>query len=190
MGGSFGKVYKAKWDAEFVAVKIFTNIGLSQSANQMDVASTMGSNGKSSGSTGLAVQHLEIKSIDDEQYKELYAEIVLATSIPPHPNIVRINGFCRKPLCVVMEYMAAGSVQKLVYGLSNKPIPSVSEKFVILVKSCYGLAKLTEYNLHHRDVAARNILLGEYQNKIDSNTKVKITDFGMTRKDDENNKEN
>jgi len=200
--GSFGKVYKAKWDAEFVAVKIFTNVNsTSVSQNNIEVASTQlsqspqlqskwaGTNGSVLNSNnGLAVESLQITTIDDEQYKELYAEIVLATSIPPHPNIVRINGFCRKPLCVVMEYMAGGSVQKLVYGLSNKPAPSPAEKFVIMVKACHGLKKLTEYGLHHRDVAARNILLGDYTEKIDSNTKVKITDFGMTRKDNDNEK--
>ena len=190
--GSFGKVYKAKYDAEFVAVKLFTNINpIAASQNDITVAATQMSatqKSMSTGSNGLAVENIQLTTIDDEQYKELYAEIVLATSIPPHPNIVRINGFCRKPLCVVMEYMAGGSVQKLVYGLTNKPDPSATEKFVILVKACYGLAKLTEYGLHHRDVAARNILLGEYQTHIDNNTKVKITDFGMTRKDEENDK--
>eukprot|EP01083_Nonionella_stella_P282378 960886_1 len=79
--------------------------------------------------------------------------------------------------------MAGGSVQKLVYGQTNKPIPSVIEKLIILVKACFGLAKLTEYKLHHRDIAARNILLGKYEGKIDSDTAVKITDFGMIRLD-------
>merc|ERR1712228_378148 len=188
--GSFGKVYKAKWDAEFVAVKIFTNIAKENVSNNiLKGVSTFNSSGNKNASSnkhGLAEEVLQVKSVDDEQYKELYAEIMSTTSIPPHPNIIRINGFCRKPLCIVMEYMAGGSVQKLVYGLSNKPIPSVSEKLVILIKSCSGLKNLNEFKLHHRDVAARNILLGEYEKVIDAGTNVKITDFGMTRKDDEN----
>ena len=188
--GSFGKVYKAKCEAEFVAVKIFTNMADKTVSNNINVAMTHNSrdpnrNAHSSNKHGLDVENIQVQSVDDEQYKELYAEIILATSIPPHPNIIRINGFCRKPLCIVMEFMAGGSVQRLVYGLSNKPIPSVSEKLVILVKSCSGLKKLNENKLHHRDVAARNILLGEYEKLIDSSTDVKITDFGMTRKDDE-----
>ena len=163
--GSFGRVYKGLHEGNEVAVKIF---------NQLDERHFM-----------EVEQKIEANLCKS---KELYSEIILATSIPPHPNIIRITGFSRKPLCVVMEYMAGGSVQKLVYGLSSKPIPSIAEKLHILIKACYGFGKLTEYGLHHRDIAARNILLGSYDDEIDEDTKVKITDFGMTREKVENDK--
>ena len=163
--GSFGRVYKGLHEGNEVAVKIF---------NQLDETHFM-----------EIEQKIEANLCKS---KEIYSEIILATSIPPHPNIIRINGFSRKPLCVVMEYMAGGSVQRLVYGLSHKPIPSIAEKLIILIKACYGFGKLTEYGLHHRDIAARNILLGQYDDEINGYTKVKITDFGMTRENKENDK--
>merc|ERR1712228_306122 len=52
----------------------------------------------------------------------------------------------------------------------------------------HGLEKITEYGLHHKDFTARSILLGQYNISIHENTKVKITDFGMTRKNDNNGK--
>merc|ERR1719334_1852317 len=185
--GSFGKVYKAEWDGNFVAVKIFTT-GPSQSSNinamQKSTNGSTGSNGSQFG------YDQNIESFDDERYKEVYSEIVLAANLRPHPNIIRIRGFCRDPLCSVMEFMGGGSVQKLVYGLTNKPEPAADEKFYILVKACSGLRHLTAEGMHHRDIAARNILLSEFGDKIDKSTKVKITDFGMSRKHDEDSGSN
>ena len=107
--------------------------------------------------TALVTTNQVLAITNDERYKELVSEIQVTADTPTHPNIMRITGLCREPLCVVMEYMAGGSVQKLGYGLTKRPIPSIAEKFVILIKSCYGLLQLTKFNMHHRDVAARNI---------------------------------
>jgi len=41
---------------------------------------------------------------------------------------------------------------------------------------------LHKYGLVHRDIAARNILIGKLKyNRIDSSTEIRISDFGMSR---------
>ena len=129
----------------------------------------------------------QMASLNESRRKELYAEIVLAASIPPHPNVIQILAFSRSPLCIVMEYMTGGSVMELVYGLTKRQIPSVSKKLLIIIKACCGLQHLTQNGLHHRDIAARNILMGHYEDVIDEGTLVKITDFGMSRKKESGN---
>jgi serine/threonine protein kinase len=58
------------------------------------------------------------------------------------------------------------------------------------MKACVGLREINKYGLHHRDIAARNILLGAgayFDNTITIESVVKVTDFGMTRKAEEEN---
>merc|ERR1712154_728610 len=116
--------------------------------------------------------------------KEMDAEIVLACSIPTHQNLVRIFGYIRAPFGVVMNFMGGGSVQEFAYRKlrMGKPIPSVAELLVILKKAAAGLKFLHSYGLVHRDIACRNILLGELSNgRVAETTEVRISDFGLTR---------
>ena len=174
---------------EFIAVKLFSgqNVSSIPSMNgyKSRTATSFGQHLSPSPNTtsphGVPSLDSQKSSMSSEQRKELYAEIALATSMPPHANVVRIHAFCQEPPCIVMEYMTGGSVMNLVYGLSDKPVPGIPEKLLILIKACSGLKHLTRNGLHHRDIAARNILMGHYVDNIDESTLVKITDFGMTR---------
>ena len=192
--GSFGKVYKATWEDNAVAVKLFTNAngsGLDKKGMQTTSIS-LGTRGGAASNGSLANNMndddgLTVNTIDDETEKELFAEIVLASQIPYHPNIVKIIGFCRQPLCVVMDYMRGGSVRRLVYGelSSYRKAPGLTEKLTILVKAASGLEHLHKQHVIHRDIAARNILLGHFGIEgITQETAVKVSDFGMARKMD------
>ena len=161
--GSFGKVFKATYKGFNVAMKLFN-----QSNN------------------------IDSENIDNsENYKELYSEIVLASKIRYHPCIIKIFGVCKHPLSVIMEHLGGGSIKTIVYGEHvSKPEPSNIEKLIILLKASNGLKVLNEeYNITHRDIAARNILISDYNINagITMETMVKISDFNMSRKNEHNN---
>ena len=95
-------------------------------------------------------------------------------------------GFCRKPLSVIMEYLGGGSVKSIIYNENKlRAEPDNEEKLIILTKAAHGLFALNhEHKMQHRDIAARNILISDYDERITRQTIVKITDFGMSRKND------
>eukprot|EP01084_Bolivina_argentea_P253943 426773_1 len=102
-----------------------------------------------------------------QRIKEMEAEIVLASSVPTHNNLVEIFAYIRSPFGVVMNYMSGGSVQKYVYRKyksDTDKIPTIIELLIILLKAASGIKHLHIYGLIHRDIACRNILLGKIGN--------------------------
>ncbi|XP_048522923.1 tyrosine-protein kinase Fer isoform X2 [Dendroctonus ponderosae] len=95
-----------------------------------------------------------------------------------HPNIVKLIGICvqKQPIMIVMELVPGGSLLTFLRKKSN----SLSEGQ--LMKMCLdaaaGMRYLESKNCIHRDLAARNCLVG-YSNS------VKISDFGMSREEEE-----
>jgi serine/threonine protein kinase len=96
------------------------------------------------------------------------------SELPPHPNVVQLFGVSLDfpQTVLVMEYCAAGSLDKLLYdsnvGLSN------DQKMRLIRGIAAGMYHLHKHNIIHRDLAARNILLTEGGNP-------KISDFGLSR---------
>ncbi|KAL5020316.1 hypothetical protein ScPMuIL_003208 [Solemya velum] len=95
-----------------------------------------------------------------------------------HPNIVKFIGIAaqRQPVMIVMEYVAGGALLTFLRKLGKTQTPKQ------LVKMCEdasnGMAYLESKNCIHRDLAARNCLVGE-------ENVVKISDFGMSREEEE-----
>jgi hypothetical protein len=94
-----------------------------------------------------------------------------------HPNVAIIYGICVTPTyCIVMEYMAMGSLDNYFLNLSNN-IPL--EVMLKMASDCSkGLAHLHKNKIIHRDVKLANFLIA-----TDKNGKfvVKIADFGTSR---------
>ncbi len=132
----------------------------------------------------VVVKELHSESMTSAtKMKEMKAEIVLASSIASHQNLVEIYGFRRNPFGVVMGYMGGDSVEKYVYRKHKKSIPEIMELLIILKKAASGFKFLHHHGLVHRDIAARNILLGTLRNgAVDRDTQVRVADFGLTRK--------
>merc|ERR1712013_408137 len=60
------------------------------------------------------------------------------------------------------------------------------ELLLILKKAAAGLKFLHSFGLVHRDIACRNILLGQLSNgRVSDATEVRISDFGLTRQMEE-----
>ncbi|CAJ1049136.1 tyrosine-protein kinase Fes/Fps [Xyrichtys novacula] len=95
-----------------------------------------------------------------------------------HPNIVRLIGVCtqKQPIYIIMELIQGGDF------LSFLRRESLSLKTKVLVKMTENVASGMEYleskKCIHRDLAARNCLVAE-------NNVVKISDFGMSRQQDD-----
>eukprot|EP00484_Ammonia_sp_Unknown_P011384 CAMPEP_0197078660 /NCGR_PEP_ID=MMETSP1384-20130603/213232_1 /TAXON_ID=29189 /ORGANISM="Ammonia sp." /LENGTH=515 /DNA_ID=CAMNT_0042517527 /DNA_START=94 /DNA_END=1639 /DNA_ORIENTATION=- len=119
--------------------------------------------------------------------KEIYSEVALACSLPDHPNLVRILGITRNPLKIVMAYYEGGNLKDFVYRDRRQKMYrgkiQLLSIVVLLRKIADGLLFLHNQKLVHRDIAARNVLLGliESDGQIREKTEVVVADFGMTR---------
>lgn len=94
-----------------------------------------------------------------------------------HPNIVKFIGIAasKHPMMIVTEYLVGGD---LLNYLRNTDLLS-SDVLISMCKDvASGMAHLERKNCIHRDLAARNCL-------VDDNHLVKISDFGMSRLENE-----
>ena len=112
-------------------------------------------------------------------------EIEMKTSLK-HANVLGLLGICVKeePICMVFEYMVHGDLHDyLIVHSPHSDVPIANGQRHILehsdmmhfaVQAACGMEYLASCSYVHRDVAARNILIG-------NNLIVKICDFGVTQ---------
>jgi predicted Ser/Thr protein kinase len=108
--------------------------------------------------------------------QEFLREAALLINLRPHPNVVQILGVSKSTdgvnTVMIMEYCDGGSLDKV---LSTSKM-SFATKVQYLSGVAKGLYHLHKNKIIHRDIAARNVLL--------SRGEAKISDFGMSRKID------
>uniref|UniRef100_A0A8D8RSL3 non-specific protein-tyrosine kinase n=1 Tax=Cacopsylla melanoneura TaxID=428564 RepID=A0A8D8RSL3_9HEMI len=95
-----------------------------------------------------------------------------------HPNVVKLIGICvqKQPIMIVMELVAGGS---LLTFLRNNAMSLVIKQLLNMCRdAAAGMCYLENKNCIHRDLAARNCLIGK-------DNIVKISDFGMSREEEE-----
>ncbi|XP_032516125.1 tyrosine-protein kinase Fer isoform X2 [Danaus plexippus] len=95
-----------------------------------------------------------------------------------HPNIVRLIGIAvqKQPIMIVMELVSGGSL--LTFLRTRASNLSFRSLLAMCRDAAAGMRYLESKNCIHRDLAARNCLVG------DDNI-VKISDFGMSREEEE-----
>ncbi|KAK6617552.1 hypothetical protein RUM44_005140 [Polyplax serrata] len=95
-----------------------------------------------------------------------------------HPNIVKLIGICvqKQPIMIVMELVPGGSL--LTFLRNNASNLTQKTLLEMCRDTAAGMQYLESRNCIHRDLAARNCLIG-YKNM------VKISDFGMSREEEE-----
>eukprot|EP01134_Creolimax_fragrantissima_P007543 CFRG7543T1 len=131
-----------------------------------------------------------IKSLKEEHRVSLAEKFLSEADVMKelkHPNIVRIIGVSgvdeeeRTEICILMEYLPGGDLRN--YLVKNPQI-TLTERLWF----CFQLASGCEYvagkHLVHRDIAARNCLLGGIGKE--GYPIVKISDFGLARVFDDN----
>ena len=101
-----------------------------------------------------------------------------------HPNIVRLLGICTRdePLYLITELMKHGDLKAYIRkARPNETHPrsllSIVQLVDIAAQAAAGVAYLASRLFVHRDIAARNCLVGENNNQLS----VKVSDFGMAR---------
>lgn len=126
----------------------------------------------------VAIKQLNIDT--DESRQEIIKEADIMKSLK-NPHIIKFIGMCfdqsNGRLMIVLELAKLGPLHK--YLRAHKEDMSMLK----IVKLCYQVALAMQYlaskNLVHRDLAARNVLLA-------SEDIAKVSDFGMSRKMDDN----
>ncbi|XP_061737411.1 tyrosine-protein kinase Fes/Fps [Nerophis ophidion] len=95
-----------------------------------------------------------------------------------HPNIVKLIGVCtqKQPIYIIMELVQGGDFLSFLrqkgQGLTPKMLVRMAENVAA------GMEYLEKKKCIHRDLAARNCLVAEHH-------VVKISDFGMSRQQDD-----
>lgn len=131
---------------------------------------------KSSPKKEVAVKTCRMTLPDEQKRKFLQEGRILKQY--DHPNIVKLIGICvqKQPIMIVMELVPGGS---LLNFLRKNTQTLVSKQLLRMCRdAAAGMQYLESKNCIHRDLAARNCLIG------DDNI-VKISDFGMSREEEE-----
>ncbi|XP_013407368.1 tyrosine-protein kinase Fer [Lingula anatina] len=117
------------------------------------------------------------ETLNEDQRKKFIQEARILRQYS-HKNIVQFVGIAaqKQPVLIVMEYVEGGA---LLTFLRKK---GSSQTVKALVKMCEdaaaGMSYLESKHCIHRDLAARNCLIGK-------DNVVKISDFGMSREEEE-----
>ncbi|XP_034247322.1 tyrosine-protein kinase Fer isoform X2 [Thrips palmi] len=124
----------------------------------------------------VAVKTCRVQLPEDHKRKFLQEGRILKQY--DHPNIVRLIGIAvqKQPIMIVMELVPGGSL--LVFLRNHAAILSEKQLVAMCRDVAGGMRYLESKNCIHRDLAARNCLVG-HENI------VKISDFGMSREEEE-----
>lgn len=126
--------------------------------------------------TDVAVKTCKVTLPDEQKRKFLQEGRILKQY--DHPNIVKLIGICvqKQPIMIVMELVPGGSL--LTYLRKNTSTIIQREQLRMCKDAAAGMSYLESKYCIHRDLAARNCLVG-YE------CIVKISDFGMSREEEE-----
>lgn len=116
-------------------------------------------------------------TLPDEQKRKFLQEGRILKQYD-HPNIVKLIGICvqKQPIMIVMELVGGGS---LLNFLRKNQSSLVTKQLISMCRdAAAGMRYLESKNCIHRDLAARNCLIG-------TENIVKISDFGMSREEEE-----
>ncbi|XP_015430678.1 PREDICTED: tyrosine-protein kinase Fps85D isoform X1 [Dufourea novaeangliae] len=126
--------------------------------------------------TEVAVKTCKVTLPDEQKRKFLQEGRILKQY--DHPNVVKLIGICvqKQPIMIVMELVPGGSL--LTYLRKNASSIMQQEQLRMCKDAAAGMRYLESKYCIHRDLAARNCLVG-YESI------VKISDFGMSREEEE-----
>lgn len=110
---------------------------------------------------------------EESSAQDFLKEVVMMYQLN-HPNVIRLLGVCTEyeQYMIVAEFMAHGNLRDFL--MNREPVLSLTDKLYICYQVVCGLEHMVSQNIVHRDIAARNCLVGP-------NLVVKVADFGLSR---------
>ena len=133
--------------------------------------------------TEVAIKKLKISEFTEKNIKEFEREVSSLLMLR-HPNLVLFMGAITElnNISIVTEYCSGGNLFDLLYRKKNIFL-SWNLRIKILLEISIGMNFLHTNNppIIHRDLKSLNILLTEKINKSTDSTKIKISDFGLSK---------
>lgn len=126
-----------------------------------------------------------LKKDPTEQNKKAFEKEIKFMSRLNHKNVIRLLGICTKGTpFIMMEYMENGDLNQFLkkhtfaprYEMEAEGSPTVNQKILIYIslQIAGGMQYLSGQKFIHRDLATRNILVG-------NDFAIKVADFGMSQ---------
>uniref|UniRef100_A0A0N5BT55 Tyrosine-protein kinase n=1 Tax=Strongyloides papillosus TaxID=174720 RepID=A0A0N5BT55_STREA len=159
-------IAKKEWELDHDTINLTTKLGDGAFGEVMKGELT-----QEKGNTLVAVKKLSsLEKMSKEMIKVIMYEARIMRQFK-HPNVIKIYGVATgtEPLYIVMELADEGALDSYL----RKDILSNEKKLKMCCDAALGLEYLHSIPVIHRDIAARNCLIG--------NGTLKIADFGMTR---------
>ena len=136
-------------------------------------------------SSPILVAIKTLKKDPTEQNKKAFEKEIKFMSRLNHKNVVRLLGICTKGTpFIMMEYMENGDLNKFLkkhtfaprYEMETEGSSTINQKILIYIslQIASGMQYLSGHKFIHRDLATRNILVG-------NDFVVKVADFGMSQ---------
>jgi serine/threonine protein kinase len=121
-----------------------------------------------------ALKKIIINDDDDDGFEMFVHEIEILGAFD-NPFILKLFGFSiQEPYIIATPYISGGSLYDYVSSSSDRKALSPTENTIIAIGISYGMMKLHEMKIVHRDLKSANILLDENKLPI-------ICDFGISR---------
>ena len=132
----------------------------------------------------MAVKQIraDVLSSAHQDSGQFLAEVKVMASLRKHPNVVQLVGVCvdQPPdLYLVVEHFAVGSLHDLLYNPRQvKQLRPLVTRHLLALDIAAGLDCLHAEGILHGDLAARNILLRQQDNRLLGC----VADFGLATK--------
>eukprot|EP01114_Cavostelium_apophysatum_P020947 TRINITY_DN716_c2_g1_i1.p1 TRINITY_DN716_c2_g1~~TRINITY_DN716_c2_g1_i1.p1 ORF type:complete len:545 (+),score=115.02 TRINITY_DN716_c2_g1_i1:74-1708(+) len=124
----------------------------------------------------VAIKKLPLSALEDEKFlRDFNQEAVIMSSLR-HPNIIQMLGTCMigNDVTIMTEYMNRGSLYRLLHDSNVEISWQIIKRFAL--ETAQGMLYLHQSTppVLHRDLKSHNLL-------VDSNYRLKITDFGLSK---------
>lgn len=126
----------------------------------------------------FCMKEVSVRIVDEEAKEEVQREVDVMRETCHHTNIVKFydSWFERNRLCILMEYCANGSLDKLItrFATAKKTFPA--QKVTHYTQELVSALRYCHHDVHvmHRDLKPANILIDEIGT-------LKLADFGLAK---------